>query len=666
MNVNPLLHPNIITIQTFLFALFAPGFANRFPDALIEIAHGYPSGKLDHCRHFSVFDLENAIAYAVARNNEGQNVYVIPALLKGDTPTGRAKDANVFASRYFWAEYDGAGDAERIDAIMKANQLEADALTTTGTVPHLRQHIYFRAKDGVTDINQLLKVNTALRDLFHSDDVQNPARLMRLAGTVNYPSAKKLERGYVVELTSLKLNAAARSYTPEHLIALTRGSKTNDPFDFNNARGQRDGKSNDELIALLEKGRVAGHWHNSIRDAVATMIGRGWPDDAIRLACAPYCERGIDDPDLDPLIDGGRAKWDKPANNSGTSSATTGNLIVSSADFLKGFVPPDYLIVGLLQRRFIYSFTGLTGSAKTAIALLLAANVALGRAIGEYEVEKGRVLFLAGENPDDIRMRWMAMAEHHEFNVDEIPVHFLPGVFKLSEIGMRIKAELEKIGPVSLVIIDTSAAYFEGDEENDNIQMIVHAHRLRDLITLLPGEPCIVVCCHPIKNATPENMLPRGGGAFVNEMDGNLTSAKTEAQALVHWCGKFRGPEFAPIPFALMTATAKGLEDGKGRKIMTVVAKPMSEEESKKAEAAARSDEDDLLLALAKIGHPPASMAHLALMCNWRTKDNKPNKSKVQRAAERLKKDKLVTIETHGLDLTPKGLKRAAKLDDAT
>ena len=51
--------------------------------------------------------------------------------------------------------------------------------------------------------------------------------------------------------------------------------------------------------------------------------------------------------------------------------------ILPKAEFLKGFVPPDYIIDGMLQRRFIYSLTGQTGHAKTAIALVLANKVAL-------------------------------------------------------------------------------------------------------------------------------------------------------------------------------------------------------------------------------------------------------------------------------------------------
>lgn len=54
------------------------------------------------------------------------------------------------------------------------------------------------------------------------------------------------------------------------------------------------------------------------------------------------------------------------------------SLIKSSRNFVAGFVPPDYLIDGLLQEAFFYSLTGATGAGKTAITLRLAASVATG------------------------------------------------------------------------------------------------------------------------------------------------------------------------------------------------------------------------------------------------------------------------------------------------
>jgi hypothetical protein len=42
------------------------------------------------------------------------------------------------------------------------------------------------------------------------------------------------------------------------------------------------------------------------------MIGRGWPDSAIKMVCGPYCRDGANDPDLPPMIDKKREEWKKP------------------------------------------------------------------------------------------------------------------------------------------------------------------------------------------------------------------------------------------------------------------------------------------------------------------------------------------------------------------
>ena len=74
----------------------------------------------------------------------------------------------------------------------------------------------------------------------------------------------------------------------------------------------KPGRTDDELKALLEATRVEGQWHNAMLRAIASMIGRGWSDSAIKLACAPYCTGDYKDVDLLPMIKGGREKWHKP------------------------------------------------------------------------------------------------------------------------------------------------------------------------------------------------------------------------------------------------------------------------------------------------------------------------------------------------------------------
>src|SRR5262249_6938016 len=140
-------------------------------------------------------------------------------------------------------------------------------------MPHLRAHLYFKLADGATP-QELKTANTTLKTLLGSDDVKNPDRLMRLAGTINYPTPKKAERGYIAELVTLDIRKNATAYTVEHLISLA--GKPPDTTGFNT----RSGRSDEEIEELLEASRTPHNWHKSIRDAIATMIGRGWSDSA--------------------------------------------------------------------------------------------------------------------------------------------------------------------------------------------------------------------------------------------------------------------------------------------------------------------------------------------------------------------------------------------------
>jgi hypothetical protein len=217
-------------------------------------------------------------------------------------------------------------------------------------------------------------------------------------------------------------------------------------------------------------------------------------------------------------------------------------LVKTSKQFVADFVPPDYIVDGLLQEGFLYSLTGATGAGKTAITLRLAASTALGVVFAGRETKRRRVLYLAAENPDDVRMRWIALSQHMPFDIDAIEVFFVEGVFKISEAKDRLREEAEKLGgDFGLVIIDTSPVFYEGDDENNRTQQGRHAVTLRDLISVIPGKPAVVANCHPVKNAAPNNLTPAGGGNFLNQVDGNLTAAKTDSMTELHTQGKFRG-----------------------------------------------------------------------------------------------------------------------------
>jgi hypothetical protein len=405
---------------------------------------------------------------------------------------------------------------------------------------------------------------------------------------------------------------------------------------------------------------VHGHeLHDSLRDLAGKLIASGMGDGAVVNFL-----RSLMDSSNTLRDDRWQARYDDIPRAVSTASekidsntrqpSLPNRLLQSSAQFTGNFVPPDPLISGILQRGFIYALTGHTGRGKTAIALLFAAHVALGRRLGDLDVEKGRVLILAGENPTDAKMRWIALSQQMQFDRDDIDVHWIEGVLNISEAAKQIRREVQELGGVDFIIVDSSAAFFEGDDENNNKQQGIHARRLRDL-TDLPGGPCALVLCHPPKNAGDDNLQPRGGGSYVAEMDGNLTVTRDDMAIEMHWQTKLRGPDFAPVSFLLRSVTHEELKDTKGRLIPTVVAEHLSETAQEEMTKASRRDEDLVLQALAS--NPRASFADLAESLRWYAKSGKPNRTKAQRTLGRLQRDKLIKKYRGRYEFTEKGQK---------
>ena len=328
-------------------------------------------------------------------------------------------------------------------------------------------------------------------------------------------------------------------------------------------------------------------------------------------------------------------------------------LLLSADQFVAGFSPPAYLIDGMLQRGYLYALTARTGHGKTAVSLYVAQCIARGVPMHGRAVKAGTVLLLAGENPDDIRARFLVLAEAYGFKAEDLEMRVVPGVIDIAVKLPDIRAEAEKISDLVLVIVDTGAAYFPGDESNSNSQQGAYARLLRQL-TFLPGKPAVLVNCHPVKNASRENLLPMGGSAFLNEVDGNLTLWVTaERQTTLHWQGKFRGPEFEPMTFELVISDSARVVDVEGRLIPSVVAKPISELKLQLDEGKQESDENALMRAIAT--NRNSSIANLAITCKFVGATGQPQKSKVYAMCSRLVEEKLLERRGNKYRITPKG-----------
>jgi AAA domain len=353
-------------------------------------------------------------------------------------------------------------------------------------------------------------------------------------------------------------------------------------------------------------------------------------------------------------------------------------IVLALPEFLAQFVPPDYLIDRLLQRGYFYSLTGATGAGKTAIALLISILVATrggGKKLGPYDVEHGRVLYITRENPTDVRMRLIGAAARMAFDPAGLDFLVLEDIRTIDRnVLSQITKEVVAFGELALVIVDTSFALFPGDDENSNQQSGKHARTQRRLCNL-PGRPCVVTLCHPIKNAvSKESLIPRGGGAFLAEVDGNLCVLPSDDRLVeLHWTGKLRGPDFDKLALRLSTVMSTNLVDSKGRVLPTVMAEVVSDAQVQEAEEKAIFQENALLKAMAD--EPNGSQGDWAQKCGWMVSGKAgepahPNKSLVRRVVERLSNQKLVTKEGRKDVLTKAGKKadearRARKVNDA-
>jgi hypothetical protein len=81
---------------------------------------------------------------------------------------------------------------------------------------------------------------------------------------------------------------------------------------------------------------------------------------------------------------------------------------------------------------------------------------------------------------------------------------------------------VRKDEPVALVVVDTSTAFFSGEDENDNKQALDHAKWLRSISTRLPGNPTVLVCCHPRKKPGDDELVPRVAAPSLTNWTGIL------------------------------------------------------------------------------------------------------------------------------------------------
>jgi hypothetical protein len=263
------LAPNTQDMRRHLELLF--GHAREYDDGLIEIAINTGHGWLGQL--FGVDAMDQAVSYAAQQNAAGRNAYVGVALRDPDTPPfGRASDSDHYATTAVGGDLDTK--AASAAAPERTLHLPPTFVVCTGNDPHTRLQLFWLLQEPVTDPEQHRQLFGGLADMLDGDrSITNPGRIMRLAGSVAWPTKKDR----VPEMTSLRpvkdpnrryaAEAIAKAYPNQQKVHDFDPSHKNDPID---RVGAKNGLGLD--TGKIEDGREA-YMHRTVMAVFFELVG---------------------------------------------------------------------------------------------------------------------------------------------------------------------------------------------------------------------------------------------------------------------------------------------------------------------------------------------------------------------------------------------------------
>jgi hypothetical protein len=207
---------NRATMAAHLAWLVGP-VRDSHPDMRIELACGRADGGPNIGRTFRLDEIDNAVGFASWANARGLNCYVGATLKRHDTPAkGRTKAEHAELATALAVDIDSDFRA----VAQKLLAVAAPALIVrTGATPRPRGQIWLRVEP-TGDLALWNEIN-ARAVMFSGGDgnALGAYRVMRLAGTVSYPSPAKAARGYITEPTALLAFPNAPTHDLNDLLA---------------------------------------------------------------------------------------------------------------------------------------------------------------------------------------------------------------------------------------------------------------------------------------------------------------------------------------------------------------------------------------------------------------------------------------------------------------
>lgn len=463
--------------------------------------------------------IADLIAHAQGMNAAGLNCYVCPNPVRAGAPLRRdgkmsgAMDEDIPAAFYFWADGD---DEAAATAIRNFVGPKYTALVMTGTQPTPRPHIYWRIADApMRDLATWSTIQRGIARTLSTDrTVINPARIMRLPGTVNWPTPAKAAKGRVAELATFLIgDPVTRPPVPIEQMRQAFGTVE--------APGLQIDTGTYPAPLDRERARIAAlsgqEWHSAVIRLVASYVAKGLADDEIHTLTDPLTLSGFTIEqtrrEVQTAIDGARRKGWTPEPAYPDPSAINAPPAIATApapdhpvpavrlewfDEVEPALADNYIIKGLLSSGAMSVLYGPSNSGKTFFALDLAYHIAIGATWRGMRVRQAAVLYLAAEGGRGVANRIAALRAVH--GVLDVPfalrragmdlLHQLADLQAVVDLAAEVQARFPELPLV--IYIDTLSRVMAGGDENSAADM-THLIRNIDQIRALTGAHIVLV-----------------------------------------------------------------------------------------------------------------------------------------------------------------------------
>lgn len=550
-------------------------------------------------RRFKIGDVETMTAIAVTWSESGAgNVYIEGRTIRADAPTGSKLRGK--------KEHTGAVFALTIDndpdKLMGAS-LPLEPTIRTETSPGNTHETYFLEKAVTPDVGEelgyLLKTAIGTSD-FDTGTITQP---YRVAGTINYVSANKRERGrtdcetkilsvdkaYDVDEFRAFLKASGGYSKKERIQSQTTFGSTDKAVDELLARSWWKAELEQELslerhedrsrgfhglIGMLQRDRytpaesyrlIAAYpnscWNAKYGNRLEAEIMRSWG----KIEFEDKQQRSEESASYNTFDSDARSNSESGKTGDGDQQKSSSDYWTFGDELPK---EPPSLIKGLVPAQRVFFVGGQSGAGKSFIANQMAMALASGRPFFGHEIpEPGGTIIIASEGGDTIAPRLMAAQIGLELDNEARPIAVIrhnigdlsaPSDFKALIVRLQSVAAdiLARFGvPVKMVLIDTVSAAFSLKDENSSAET---ARMCKGLAGLGECINALAVGVHHYGKSSESGL--RGSSAIRAAADGVL-AVMGERDELTGKCANRRivltksrsGVEGAVYPFELQS-----------------------------------------------------------------------------------------------------------------